>query len=48
MLLQLYPVEGSEIVVGLDEERLVDPGMVQIMCDGRQQPQQDITGGQRL
>lgn len=44
----LYPVEGGEIVVGLDEERLVDPWVVQIVRDGGQQPQQNVAGGQRL
>lgn len=47
-VLEVYPVEGSEIVVGLDEERLVDPRMVQIVCGGCQQPQQNVTGGQIL
>lgn len=48
MVLGVYPVEGSKIVVGLDEERLVDPRVVQIVCGGCQQSQQNITGGQRL
>lgn len=47
-VLEVYPVEGSEIVVGLDEERLIDPRMVQIVCGGCQQSQQNVTGGQRL
>lgn len=47
-VLEVYPVEGSEIVVGLDEERLVDPRVVQIVRGGRQQSQQNVTGGQRL
>lgn len=47
-VLDVYPVQGGEIVVGLDEERLVDPWMVQIMRGSCQQSQQNVAGGQRL
>lgn len=48
MVLEVYPVQGGEIVVGLDEERLVDPWVVQIVRGGCQQAQQNVAGGQRL
>lgn len=35
-------------MVSLDEERLVDPGMVQVVRGGRQEPQKNVAGGQRL
>lgn len=41
-----YLIEGSQVVVGLDEERLVDPGVTQVMGDRRQQANQEVAGGQ--
>ena len=41
-----YLIEGGQVVVGLDEERLVDPGVTQVVGDRRQQANQEVAGGQ--
>ena len=41
-----YLIEGGQVVVRLDEERLVDPGVTQVVGDRRQQANQEVAGGQ--
>lgn len=43
-----HPVELGQVVVGLDEEGLVDSRVVQVMSGGCQQAQEDVTGRQGL